>query len=782
MAEPFRGIKSPGQGWRALRFSDGTSAWIPPTATAEQWQSIKKLGEDERDAKYMAQAKAENRPITTVDKTYSSTVARPSTAYGHLMAWMDHNLGGNTLNENPTLSAISNAVRDAEGTAMRVGTSGLYGIPYVGQAARITDLGSTGFNIGKHLLAKKVPEANLVPDIPSLLGQVRSLTGTPELEPDASAGRRILESAASMTNPLNLTPAAVGENVVRAGLSHIGGLAGEELGGEAGQFGGSFLGAAPGSGRALFQRVMAPMFRSRGPNTTTSDVDAAAARQGIQPTMGSVSNAMGRLFEKALAATPGVGGAVRSAQDRFKDAIRQRQQQTAEDIFGGPLPAGISDEGIGRTLIAGARQGSANLTQRARDEQQQLMTGMPARPATFTVTPSGVTTTPSQPAQPGIGANAPVNARDVYYGPAGFSNARLHMAPGEYPAYQARLDQIRQAAIEAQHPFFQQFWGQLANGEVPYERFQAMRNSLGQDIEGYAGMSKGQQDQLYEAMTDAMRDAAFQRGGQALADRFDIANANYKRLIGAGGQREQLEAVGGKPQSGGWDQFMGPNGQTQPAVGVDFTGGKGEQQAADWFKNNVRSPSSLAPFADPTNVPNEFWRQVVGQWYATRGQTPEGTYRPDQMAREFGGEDVKSNTGVGGEAQTQLFTGPQGAPTANIQDMADQATLGRNSVVAINRSGLTDTAGSVFALKWLADQAKHALGTAGGLAAMMAGGRSLSDPDFVNAIRGRGTPLVNSLYAGVPAATQNILQYQNNPPSAYDPLGYSVTVNQNPPQ
>jgi hypothetical protein len=585
-------------------------------------------------------------------------------------------------------------------------------------------------------------------------------------------------------------------------------LAGEEVGGEAGQFGGSFVGGAPGSARAIAQRTLAPFFRGR----TTADVSGAAARQGIQPSLGSVSGAMGRLFTKAVAATPGVGGGVREANDRFTEAIRQRQREIATDVYGDTLPGNISDEDIGGALIAGARQGSANITQRATTEQQQLIHGapaQPARPATPTPPPSpslpldehelfmmqerargnGVPgpTTPGQPAQPatpGIGANAPVDARSVYYGPAGYSNTALHGDPSTYPAYKARLDNIRQTAIQAQQPFWQNFWGQLAAGEIPYERFQALRSNLGADLEGYSGMTGGQKDQLYEAMTNAMREAARARGGQALVDRFDAANANYKRLIGDEGQRSKLEAIGGAPQSGGWDQFFGPQGQTRPAVGVDFTGGKGEEGAAEWFKGHLQSPEKLAPFADPTIVPNEFWRRVVGQWLATRGQTKEGTFRPDQMAAELSGgapgAEISTNKGVGGTVSTQLFTGPQGSTTANINDVNDIATLGRNSVVAQNRAGLTDAAGSVYALKWLADQAQHAFGAAGGLGTMLLAGRNLSDPDFVNAVRGQGTPLVNSLYAGVPAASQNILQYQTNPPAAYDPLGYSVTAGQSP--
>jgi hypothetical protein len=757
------GLQSPGEGWRYLRFSDGEGAWISPRATDAQWAQIKAQGEAERDQKYMAQAAQQNSPVVTQSKVYSATMARPNDIHGRLAAWMDHNLGFNAVNRSPAWQAAAPYVGPATGAISRVGTAAIERNPYVAA----TDLGLTGINIGKHLLAKEYPGANAVPDLPTILSQVRSAAGTPELDPNASASQRVLENAASVSlNPSQWSRSALLDAVGRSGMSYAGGEAGEELGGEAGQAAGSFVGGAPGSGKALLQRAVAPLFRGKN----TMAVSAAADRQGIQPSLGSVSNAMGRLFTKAAAAVPGVGSAVRSAQDRFNDAIRQRQQEIGEDVFGGPLPPSISDEDIGQALLNAARQGSADITQRASNEQEQLIHGQPARPATGA--------TPAQPAQPGIGHNTGVNARGVYRGPAGYEQARLTMDPGTYPAYAARLDNIRQAAVEAQLPFFQNFWGQLNAGEVPYQRFQILRNNIGQDIPGFAGMTKGQQDQLYEAMTNAMRDAAFTKGGQALADRFDAANENYKSLIGSGGKRDQLVAIGGKPQAGGWEQFFGPQGQTQPAVGVDFTGGKGQGEAATWLTSKMRSPDKIAPFADPTIVPNDLWRQVVGMWLATRGQTAEGTFRPDQMARELGGEDTKTNKGVGTDVQTQLFAGPQGAPTANARDVNDIATLGRNAVVPINRSGLTDTAGTVFALKKLSDWISQGVGVPGGLLTMALAGRNLSDPEFVNAVRGQGTPLVDSLYAGIPAATQNILQYQNNPPAAYDPLGWSVTSGQ----
>ena len=739
MAEPVVNLRAPGPGYRLLRFSDGTHAWMPPEATIDDWQEAKDQGEAARNQKYMAQAQAEGRPITTQDMVYSATAARPNNLHGHLMAWIDHNLGGNALNANPTAQRVNAYAAPAAGVVSRVGTAGVEMNP----AVRTIDLGVTGYNIAKHLAGKFYPQINEIPDSQTILGLVRKAAGTPELDPSAPAAQRIAENTASMMlNPSSWTKNALIENSLRSGSSYVGGEAGQAVAGEPGQFVGSFIGASPESGASLARKLSAPAFRGK----TTKEVSDAANRQGIQPTAGAVSNNMGRLVDKVIASTPLVGTPVRTAQERFNEAIRQRQLGVAEDVFGQPLPGDIGKEDIGTSLIAGARQGAANITQRASDEQNQLKAD--------------------------IGPNTPVNARGVYRGPAGYEAQRLQMDPNTYPAYAARLDNLRQAAVEAQHPFFKSFWGSLAAGEVPYARFQELRSNIGASLQGYSGLSKGQQDQLYEAMTGAMRDAAFQRGGQQLADQFDAANANYKALIGAGGRREALEAVGGKPQSGGWGQFAGPGGQAGTTAGADFTGGKGAGEAYNWLNSNLRSPERIAPFADPSIVPNDFWREVVGQWLATRGQTDEGTYRPDLMAKQWSGPQ----TGVGGDVREQLMTGPSGQPTASVPDMNDVATLGRNAVVPINRSGLTDTASSVFAWKYLLDQLKNV----GGGAGMLFGGRQLANawanPEWANEIRGQGTPLVDSLYSGIPAGTQTVMQSQLNPPAEYDPLGWGLTA------
>ena len=277
------------------------------------------------------------------------------------------------------------------------------------------------------------------------------------------------------------------EAVVRAGLSHVGGVAGEALGGETGQAVGSFLGGAtPEVAANLATRLVAKGFR--GDNT--ADVSAAGQRLGVYPNTAALSNIPGRRFLKAIRSVPLMGAPVRTAQEEFEQALQLAHKGVADQVYGAPVTPGMGPEEVGNAILDAARQGSANVSQQARDQQQQLISGRPARPATGTQ--------PAQPAQPGIGANTGVDARSVYYGPAGYQT-RLSMDPGIYPAYKARLDNIRQAAIEAQQPAWQNFWGQLAHGEIPYQRFQEMRSNLGGTLAGFEGMSKGQKDQLYES-------------------------------------------------------------------------------------------------------------------------------------------------------------------------------------------------------------------------------------------------------------------------------------------
>ena len=130
-----------------------------------------------------------------------------------------------------------------------------------------------------------------------------------------------------------------------------------------------------------------------------------------------------------------------------------------------------------------------------------------------------------------------------------------------------------------------------------------------------------------------------------------------------------------------------------------------------------------------------------------------------------------------------MFRAPNGGTYSGLSDYNDLATLGRETVTPVERAGLTNTAGAMLATKalidWLHGAGTSLAGSAGGLVAGFGGGRLLSSAvesqPSINALSGNITPLTDALYNGLPAATQSILQNQNN----QDPrLGYSVTAGQ----
>ena len=731
MAEPT--LRAPGPGYRALQLSDGSAIWMPPEATADHWRTATQQGEAALDQKYMAQAAQENRPITTNGKVYSATAARPNTPYGHLMGWIDHNLGGNALNRNPTAQAVNSYVAPIVGAGNRIATAAPDANPIIGGA----DLIGSGFNVGKHLLARAAPGVNAIPDYRTAPELLRNFTGAPDLPADASPIQRIIENTAALaTNPKTAIAA-----FPRAAGSYVGGTIGNMVAGEPGQYVGSIAGGGfPEISGNLALRAAKPIFGgAQGP-----EVAAAGERQGIQPTAGMVGSPPLRWFEKAVGGAPVLGGPVKAAQERVSTAMERIQQEIADRVYGGTgVPTGSTQTSIGEDLLSGARQGQANITQKASDETAQNRAD--------------------------IGANQPTNLRPVYQGAA---QNQFSTDPATYSGLTPYINNLIDLAVQSQTPKFQAVSGPMPAGYAPFERVASARSAVGEALPAFTGLSKGMADDLYSRLTSTMRDAATAKD-PALGVAFDIANENYQKMIA---QRETLEKIGGKPV-GGYDQFTGPTG-ANPVGSTPFEGGKqGEGQAYDWFTQNLRSPSKLEPFADPRVVPNEYWRAVAAQWLSQLGQTKEGTYRPEWMARDWSGP----GTGVDPTVQTQLFTGPNGQPTSGIDTMNDLATLGRNTVVPVERAGLTNTAATVMAWKWLLDRMQNV----GGPAAALIGGRSIAagmeSPTFVNAMSGSITPLTDALYQGVPAATQNVAQFQQNPTYNPTPMLSTPTLPQTPP-
>ena len=741
-------LQSPGPGFRNLRFSDGSSIWMPPNSTAADYADATQQAEAQLTRQYTAQAARENRPITAGDYVYSATSKHPNSVFGQTAAWVDHNLGGNALNRSPTAQAINEVIRPAVGAVNRVATQSLDMIPAVG----IHDLIASGGNVLKHVATRAVPSLANVPDFYTAVDAARNVAGTPALDPNAPAAQRILENTASSV--------LGGQGPLRAAITNTsaygGGAAGEALFGEPGQFAGSLLGGAGPD--ALKQQGAAFVHKYFG-GDQGPEVMRAGQDTGVQPTFGMVAGPEGRRIEKFFGAVPIFGRPVAEAKTTADAAIRQGQIDVANQVYGGSLPGqhtvgatpvpnpttafggvrqtpgttgggtttGVTPATIGSDLKTGAQQGAANITQQARDEQGNLVSD--------------------------VGPGQPTDVRGVYYGPAGYSK-QLTTDPNTFPSLAARLDNLRTMAIQQQTPRFQQEWGPVPAGTAPYARVQEARSNLGADLPGVSGMAKGDQADLYKALTKAMRDAAVAKD-PSLGPIFDYANENYQRIIGAGGQRDQLENIGGSP-TGGYGGLAQPGGTV---FGAPFTGGKDEGQAFNYLKSKLNSPEALEVLANPTVVPNDFWRQVGGAYYSTLGETGENTFRPEKMASAWRGIDP--------EVQSQLFRTPSGGADQPALDTAnDLATLGENTVLPVERAGLTNVAGAAVlgtkALDWL--KASGGVATLG-MPYLIA--KMMENPGTVSTVAtGPTRSLSDAIYSGVPAATQSILQSQNNPYSS----------------
>ena len=315
-------LQSPGPGYRILRFSDGSSAWMPPEATTADFASAQQQGEAMLAQKYQAQAAQQNSPVTAGDKVYSATGVYPNNLHGHVVAWVDHHLGGNALNRNPTAQAVNAYAAPAVGAVNRVATQSLDAIPPVGAY----DLTATGGNVLKHLATRAAPSLANVPDIPTVVGTARSIAGTPELPANAPAIQRIVEGTASGMNPnqslLNVAARTTG--------GYVGGQIGNAVAGEPGQFIGSLAGAGPdAAGNVALRGAKWWLGGEQAP-----EVAAAGNRIEVRPTFGMVANPTGRRIEKGLGSFPILGGPIQNAQARAGEGIENAQRSVAETLYG----------------------------------------------------------------------------------------------------------------------------------------------------------------------------------------------------------------------------------------------------------------------------------------------------------------------------------------------------------------------------------------------------------------------------------------------------------------
>jgi hypothetical protein len=593
------------------------------------------------------------------------------------------------------IQSARNVMSYVTNPAERVATAALNFNPYVGGY----DLTAGAVNALKAVASKYAPSLGSVPDLPDISQTVGNAAGTPPMPTDAAPVQRYGEAA--ITGALN-PKAAIGgalKMVGATGFGDIGSSIASYFGGpeweKAGRWLGSVAGATPNYGggpRTLFAGKQAPAVAQAGRDL------------GVQPSFGSLANTPGKLLEGALGNFPGVGMPVHWAQERVTNAVEGAKSDAAEGVNQGPVSPQVDPTSIGGGLINLAR----NKVQAIRDDFKQRYNALTnaVDPKTLVDARPIVDAITAQANNPNLSAaqKADVLARVDYL---------KSMTPGQ-PGYSGP-----------------QYSGPLATTPtnsmvVPLGQLNAFRTELGDDIGAMRGLDRTVQGPVRDAITNATQNAYDQKGyGQQYRD----LNADYASKAGAGGTIEALEAIGGSKV---------------PGASGNYTGGMNEQQASNFLQRNTRSPSELAPIADPNDPA---WRGVASQFIENLGNTgPNGAFN----MKDFGKGAAK-------------ITDPVLAQYAD--DPSTQARIRSAQTLAQNAAPPSSAAESVpgflgveAMIDWLGGH--HAAIAYPALAALAAGMQSKPMTDYMSQPR-TDTSLADAVYSGFPYAASSLSL--NNP-------------------
>ena len=436
----------------------------------------------------------------------------------------------------------------ANATIGRVATGVVGGIPDL--AIKVQNAGLNPFDmpgaVADKIMARfgyTPPEKTKIPEVTPLL---RQATGTPELPADASGTRRFLEGAAtvaagggaqgvgraiSATIPASAAAgttagtaailpaaAATARNIVAPVVgSEVGGNIGEKVGGEKGQVLGSLLGGLAGSApspSSLVERYYGAHARPDAPA-----IAAKAKAENMDTTAGMLGNERIQNLERDIAnrgVLPGLDNPVVNARERTLVQARERADQAAADR--GAMHPSPTPGTIGENVLTAAEQTAQGLRGTSSAGQQALIDR---------VTPE-----------------APVNVSPVY---AALKAEIAKTSPDVARPMQARLDALEQMMPRDQT-------GRVApgpNGEinVPYQRMKDWRSNLGRGTQVQEPLPAGHLDQIYGAVTDAMRETAAAHG--VTPAEFNAVQGTTRTLTGSGGPVKYFEKIAGKEGTSG---------------------------------------------------------------------------------------------------------------------------------------------------------------------------------------------------------------------------------------
>jgi hypothetical protein len=666
-----------------LKLTDDSWVPAPDDATPEQLQQITSQGEAENATKYGQQAKDQNGPVTAGSRVYSATNSYPNTIFGQALAWGDHNLGGNWVNQrmDPALSG------DIGSAALRAGTNAVGGL--IDLPASLTNMLNNA-TLPKNAYSVQHP-------LPYVSQSLRQMLGVPELSADAPFAQRAAEAA--LTTALTHKPslgslindAAVG--VTSTAGSDVGGY----IGGEPGAFLGGVAGAAAPSaaGKATADAV-APLFSDpRGNAVWDASMGARPLTQGgnfqglnkaplpgmpdysdFLPSFTSIANDFGQRTASTLSRFPIAGAPIEKANNQTRGFVQSIKDAVANELVpGGLTPGTASTTGVGEALTQGAQDAIRNIKRYFGSQYDYIGRQMTGANQTAGGNPNK--NSAEVPIQNTLvtGHNL-TNANQLEPTAEAATNARIE---GLLRATPNRTDTYRRAPLPLPQP-----------PTVPYSNIKGVVSRLSEDMNrsGQPAMStesavpfkQAAENDIYAA-ADAIR--------PGLGARIQGANESY---AANNPTLEALRKVGGKE--------LGDSGE--------FIRVPGEKSSSLTMTNKMQSPADLEMFNNRF-YPASSRLGALGQHIGGMGVDSQGYFRPEHLYKQYeqNKEGLETLGQVGGQ------------PLGALDTLKNASTIAQRTVPPVTRLGLMGSAGSLFgvteALRWLSD--KLPLGGLEGLAA-----------------------------------------------------------------
>jgi hypothetical protein len=722
---------------------------MPANATAADWTNAANAGEAQIAAEYGAQAARQNAPVVDRNGTYvySATNRYGNNWFGHAGAWADHNVPGMMAAERWLHSAGLDAPVGQPGGGLggalgRIGTgAALYGTPVVGQGAAAYDTVANVYNALKSAVGVQGY------DLPTAYGTATKALGVPQMDPNASGAQQVAEAI------LTGAPGArsVMGALVRPTASVVAGDVGQQIGesidprfGRLGALAGSFSPAAVEAGGSRIPRALA------SPNAAATRASLEAL--GITPSFTTLASPLGRMAAKTAQGTWLVGDPLRQANERVDRELLNSQQRAANQIAtqagGNPIvPAqgriGMAPGDIGQHLIDGSRAAIQNIRQ-ALDKQQTDFANRihAAGPA------SEVSVTPIRATMEAYMAN-PNN---------GVTSAMRDMVNQHLDAME---NQTRGTGAQP-NPGYAPGWNVQGTDTLPWTVMKNQRAEINDALSnvppGQAGPNEHLLGALDDAITNSMTTTA-DRVSPGMGQEFRDMSANYAR-----NQRQILPEfyrVGGRPVT-----YQGV---------ADYKGGLNPGQAYNELASRTKQ-KGLTPFLTQASenpaFPRENWAQAAGGFVSGLGEGPNASHRPEHAGRDW--------NNLGPDVQGAITLGPNGQPLQAAADLGNIAQAGGQTVVPVQRHGLSAHAASagsmLFAAETLASLIHHAIDPISliGATALTGGAlrgatQTMESEAFKRAMTSPPTALTRALYNTIPSSAITMDQLYGPQPGAPTP-------------